>query len=223
MKLLEIACFSLHSAQLAAESGVNRIEFCAGLEVGGTTPLREDVERLIQQTTIPIRIMIRPRGGDFVYDEAEFEQMKSDIISFQDMPIDGFVFGILNNDLTIDTARNAELVALAGTKTCTFHRAFDVVTDLNKGLEQLIELGFSTVLTSGGAPDATRGIENLAKLVRQSSGRIELLVGGGVRSTNLADLIQQTQAQAYHSSGITTGTEVDTKEIKRLKELLVGK
>jgi copper homeostasis protein len=153
---------------------------------------------------------------------AEFEQMKSDIISFQDMPIDGFVFGILNNDLTIDVARNAELVTLAGHKTCTFHRAFDVVTDLNKGLEQLIELGFSTILTSGGAPDATRGIENLAKLVHQSSGRIELLVGGGVRSTNLAELIQQTQAQAYHSSGITTGTEVDTEEIKRLKELLVG-
>jgi copper homeostasis protein len=223
MKLLEIACFSLHSAQLAAESGVNRIEFCAGWEVGGTTPLREDVERLIQQTTIPIRIMIRPRGGDFVYDEAEFEQMKSDIISFQDMPIDGFVFGILNNDLTIDVARNAELVALAGQKTCTFHRAFDVVPNLSEGLEQLIELGFATVLTSGGATDATRGIENLAKLVRQSSGRIELLVGGGVRSTNLAELIQQTQAEAYHSSGITTGTEVDTEEIKRLNELLVGK
>lgn len=222
MKLLEIACFSLRSAQLAAEAGVDRIEFCAGWEVGGTTPYREEVARLIQQTTIPIRVMIRPRGGDFVYSEAEFEQMKSEIISFQDMPIDGFVFGILNSDLTIDTGRNAELVALAGTKTCTFHRAFDAVPNLSEGLEQLIELEFATVLTSGGALDANRGIENLAKLVHQSSGRIELLVGGGVRSTNLAELIQQTQAQAYHSSGITTGTEVDIEEIKRLKELLVG-
>jgi copper homeostasis protein len=224
MKLLEIACFSLHSAQVAAEAGVDRIEFCAGREVGGTTPLREEVERLIQLTAIPIpiRIMIRPRGGDFVYSAAEFEQMKSEILSFQDMPIDGFVFGILNRDLTIDVARNAELVALAGQKTCTFHRAFDALPNLSDGLEQLIELGFSTILTSGGAPDATRGIENLAKLVHQSSGRIELLVGGGVRSTNLAELIQQTQAQAYHSSGITIGTEVDTEEIKRLKELLVG-
>lgn len=220
MKLLEIACFSIHSAQTTAEAGVDRIEFCAGREAGGTTPLREDVETLIGVTSIPIRVMIRPRGGDFAYSEAEFEQMKSAIISLQRLPIDGFVFGILNNDRTIDTARNAELVALAGSKTCTFHRAFDAVPNLSDGLEQLIKLGFATVLTSGGEADATRGIENLAKLVHQSSGRIEILVGGGVRSTNLAELNQQTQAEAFHSSGITTGSEVDVEEIKKLKNLL---
>ena len=164
--------------------------------------------------------MIRPKGGSFFYSEDEFNEMKSSIISFREGRADGFVFGILNVHNEIDEEKNAELLALAGTIPCTFHRAFDRTADLDKSIQTLIRLGFKTVLTSGGKPDALKGKENLKNLIEKYSDQIEILIGGGVRSENIQQLKQFTGGRNFHSSAILKyDTFASEDEIKKLKML----
>lgn len=218
--MLEIACFEITSAEIACQSMADRIEFCDDLERGGTTPDFYEFLHLKRNYKTPVYVMIRPKGGPFFYSDSEFIEMKTSIITFREGGADGFVFGILTADNDIDDARNKELLELAGEVPCTFHRAFDRTSDLEKSLETLIRLGFKSVLTSGGKSSATEGKENLKKLVDKYSSQIEILIGGGVRSQNISELKKFTGGTSFHSSAIKDyDTYVTKEEIKKLKKL----
>ncbi len=199
---LEIACFDLESAVIAAAAGADRIELCDNLNEGGTTPAYEVVYEAKEKIKTPLFVMIRPRGGDFCYNEEEFEQMKNDIILFKRLGVDGFVFGILQEDGTIDAGRNKDLLHFAYPFPCTFHRAIDRTPDIFHSLELLIELGFSTILTSGGAANVNEGLTLLKKMVEQATDRIVIMPGGGLRSGNISAIQTGARAGFYHSSAI---------------------
>ena len=221
MKHIEIACFNLESSLIAEKAGANRVELCANISVGGTTPSIEIIQQARKNLTIDIYVMIRPRGGNFVYSEAELEQMKSEIENIKKLNVNGFVFGILNEDKTINIKQNKVLVELAKPFLCSFHRAFDVVSNYEQALEDVIASGFSTLLTSGTFSNVMEGKEVLKKLVEQAKNRIEIMPGGGLRSTNISELNQIVNANWYHSSAITDGTEIaNPVEITQLKEKL---
>ncbi|OVE55727.1 copper homeostasis protein CutC [Chryseobacterium mucoviscidosis] len=218
MSKIEIACFNLESALIAFENGADRIELCDGLSEGGTTPDFETVQQLREKINIPIFVMVRPRGGDFTYTDEEFEQMKSDLVQLKSLNVDGFVFGILDENDEVNSEHNKILVELAKPYPCTFHRAFDRAKDLEKSLEKVIECGFTTILTSGQKPKVSEGKENLKKLVELSNGRIEILVGGGLRSSNIEEIRELTKAGYFHSSAITDGGAfANAEEIIALK------
>ena len=221
MKKIEIACFNLDSAIIAQNTGADRVELCADMSVGGTTPTVEIIQQAREHLTIDLYVMIRPRGGNFVYSEAEFEQMKSEIETIKKLDVNGFVFGILKDDNTINIEQNKELVELAKPLSCTFHRAFDEVLDYEKALEEVISCGFSTILTSGTFPNVMEGKEVLKQLVIQANNRIEIMPGGGLRSINISALNEMVDANWYHSSAITDGSEIASpEEIVQLKKKL---
>lgn len=220
--MLEIACFEISSAETALQSMADRIEFCADLELGGTTPDFYEFLHLKRTYKKPVYVMIRPRGCGFFYSEDEFAQMKSSIITFREAGAEGFVFGILNAHNEIDVEKNAELITLAGQIPCSFHRAVDRTPDLEKAVQTLIELGFKTVLTSGGKKSAMEGKENLKMLIEKYSDQIEILIGGGVRSENVAELKKFTGGKSFHSSAIPKYESfADEDEIRKLKQLIV--
>jgi copper homeostasis protein len=215
---LEIACFNLESAIIAQENGADRVELCANMKGGGTTPDFEISKGAREVLSIDLNVMIRPRGGDFVYSDGEFEQMKTEIEQFKKLNVDGFVFGILKEDGSVNKEQNKELVALAHPLPCTFHRAFDVVKVINQSLESVIECGFKTILTSGQEKNVVEGIDVLAVLVGKANNRIAIMPGGGLRSSNIALLKQKTNASFYHSSAITDSSETaNGEEVKALK------
>ncbi|MDP2385048.1 MAG: copper homeostasis protein CutC [Bacteroidota bacterium] len=217
---LEIACFNIESAIIAQQGGADRVELCDDISVGGITPLFETIASVRKKIQIDLYIMIRPRGGDFVYSEDEYEEMKMEILLIKYKQVNGFVFGILNEDGTIDKERNKELVELAHPLPCTFHRAFDEVEDPKKALEDLIECGFKTILTSGQKTNATEGINDLTELIKQAGDRIIIMPGGGVRSSNIEKL-KKLNVPFYHSSAITDKTETASlEEVKELKRKL---
>lgn len=220
-KKIEIACFNLESVLIAQKAGVDRVELCANISVGGTTPSIEIIQQARKNLTIDIYVMIRPRGGNFVYSEAELEQMKSEIENIKKLNVNGFVFGILNEDKTINIKQNKVLVELAKPFPCSFHRAFDAVSNYEQALEDVIASGFSTLLTSGTFSNVMEGKEVLKKLVEQAKNRIEIMPGGGLRSTNISELNQIVNVNWYHSSAITDGTEIaNWNEIIELKNKL---
>lgn len=212
---LEIACFDVESAGLAAGNGADRIELCDNYNLGGITPPLAVLKDLKSRFDLPIYVMIRPRGGDFVYSDDEFEIMKTTLLAYKNNDADGFVFGILDEADEINTAQNRELVALAGDKPCTFHRAFDRVKNKESALEKLIEIGFKTVLTSGGEHPAVEGISTLKALHEQAKDRITVLVGGGIRSTNVS---QFKDFGFVHSASVDLETtNLDLEELRRLR------
>jgi copper homeostasis protein len=165
--------------------------------------------------------MIRPRGGNFVYSDSEFKQMKTEIEAIKKLGVNGFVFGILKDDKTINLKQNKALVELAKPFPCTFHRAFDAVSNYEKALEDVISCGFSTILTSGTFPNVMEGKEVLKQLVIQANNRIEIMPGGGLRSTNISELNETVKANWYHSSAIIDGSETaNPDEIIQLKKKL---
>ena len=221
MKKIEIACFNLESAVIAQKAGADRVELCADMSVGGTTPTIEIIQQAREHLTIDLYVMIRPRGGNFVYSEAEFEQMKSEIETIKKLDVNGFVFGILKDDNTINIEQNKVLVELVKPFSCTFHRAFDEVLNVEKALENVISCGFSTILTSGTFPNVMEGKEVLKQLVNQAKNRIEIMPGGGLRSTNISEINEMVDANWYHSSAITDGSEIASpEEIMQLKNKL---
>lgn len=215
---LEIACFNLASALIAQENGVDRIELCDGFEVGGTTPNIATTKKARAILKITLFVMIRPRGGNFVYSDEEFNEMKSAIQELKKLNVDGFVFGILHQDKSINKVQNSELVKLAAPFPCTFHRAFDEVTDAFQSLEEIIDCGFQTILTSGQSPNVMDGVERLSELVTKSNNRIKIMPGGGLRSSNIEIIQQKTKANWFHSSAITEGNQTaNAHEINALK------
>ena len=221
MKKIEIACFNLESALIAQKVGADRVELCADMSVGGTTPTIEIIQQAREHLTIDLYVMIRPRGGDFVYSMHEIMYMYLDILEFKDIGVDGFVFGILTNDGKIDIEVNKALVDLAKPFPCTFHRAFDAVLDYEQALKDVISCGFSTILTSGTFSNVMEGKEVLKQLVIQANNRIEIMPGGGLRSINISALNEMVDANWYHSSAITDGSEIASpEEIVQLKKKL---
>ena len=218
--MLEIACFDKESAIIAAKAGADRIEFCAGLDVGGITPSLSDFLELKKEIAIPVFVMIRARGGNFCYNNEEFQQMKNQLLEFKKEGVDGFVFGILDEKSEVNLVQNKELVALAEGLPCTFHRAFDRVNHYQKSLEEVISCGFKTILTSGTKPNVTEGKEILKNLVELANNRIDILCGGSLRSSNVSEIKNYTQAKSFHSSGILNGKMPDFDEIVSLKSQL---
>ncbi|KAJ4303291.1 hypothetical protein N0V90_002184 [Kalmusia sp. IMI 367209] len=219
-KMLEIACFNTKSAIAAAEAGADRIEFCADYAAGGVTPSLHGVAEIREVTTKPVNIMIRPRPGDFFYTTLQFYQMKLDVLDFKERA-SGFVFGILDEQNRVDEARNRELVEMAAPLPCTFHRAFDYVPDQSEAVNRIIECGFTSILTSGGQANAVSGAEHVARLQQEFGSRITFILGGGIRSTNIEALRQQTSVPWYHSAALTQpGETVDKDEVTTLQALL---
>ena len=221
MKRLEIACFNIASAVIAQNAGADRVELCADSSVGGITPSLETVQEAREKLSIDLYVMIRPRGGDFVYSEDEFHEMKCTISTFKNLGVHGFVFGILHENQSIHVQNNKALVDLAKPFPCTFHRAFDEVLEVEQALEDVIACGFSSVLTSGTFPNVMAGKEVLGKLVVQAQNRIEIMPGGGLRSNNVAALDAVVHANWYHSSAIVDSSETaHSQEIIALKNKL---
>lgn len=214
---LEIACFNFESALLVQESGADRIELCENMQLGGTTPNYILAVKVREKLSIKMHVIIRPRGGDFVYSDEEIVEMKQDIKQFKKLKVDGFVFGILNADGSVNTTRNKELVQLSSPLPCTFHRAFDVVKEVEQSLEEVINCGFTTILTSGQGKSVVEGISVLNQIQKLSKNRIVIMPGGGLRSGNISILKEKLKPTFYHSSAITDATETaDPKEIKAL-------
>ena len=217
MKTLEIACFNLESARRAARCGVGRIEFCAGYAAGGVTPDLADFESLRAETSIPVVVMIRPRGGDFNYSRDEIGVMREQIGVFRAAGADGFVFGVLQGDRTVDQGVTRDLVGLANALPCTFHRAFDEAPELVRALDAVIECGCKRLLSSGGGGTAWENREVLRKLHVHAADRITLLAGGGVRSDHASELIRLTGLSEIHSSALPAGeSNASEEEIRAL-------
>ena len=162
--IIEVCAESYEYAVKAEKAGSDRIELCKDLHLDGLTPDYDTAKKTINKLNIPVFILIRPREGDFNYSNEEYELMKADIVKFKEMGCKGIVCGILNEDKTIDINRNSELVKLSKPLEFTFHRAFDVVSDPFKEIENLVEIGVNRILTSGQKDKAIDGLELLKEL-----------------------------------------------------------
>ncbi len=200
--ILEICASNYQSAVNAQIAGAHRIELCTELAVGGLTPSYGILREVLKTLTIPTFVLIRPRGGNFTYSEAEFEIMKHDIRLCKDMGCAGIVSGILNKDHTLDFNRTKQLIELSKPLSFTFHRAFDLISDPFIALEQLIELGANRILTSGQDTTAEKGIELLKELKEKANGRITILPGGGINSQN-ARVFKDMGFKELHASAAT--------------------
>ncbi len=200
---LEVIAFDVESCHLAEENGADRIELCANPHEGGTTPSFGMMKAARKSTSLPVFPIIRPRGGDFLYSDKEYEAIKDDIKSSQDAGCDGVVIGILTKDGDIDLERCQALVEMAGTQEVTFHRAFDRVKNPEISLEQIIAIGCKRILTSGLCSTAIEGKTLLKKLIDQANERIIIMPGSGIRSENIISLAIDTGARAFHSSART--------------------
>ncbi|GAA4213702.1 copper homeostasis protein CutC [Pedobacter jeongneungensis] len=200
MACLEVCANSYASALAAQNGGAKRAEFCDNLAEGGTTPSYGQLALAKKNLSIEIWPIIRPRGGDFLYSDTEFELIKEDIKICNSLNCEGVVIGILKADGTIDKERCAELIELARPMDVAFHRAFDMSNDMYQALEDLIELGIKRVLTSGGASSALLGAEKLSQLVKKANGKITIMPGAGINENNIQQLIDQTGATEFHAS-----------------------
>ena len=200
MPLLEIVAYSYASALAAQQGGADRIELCENTAEGGTTPGLGTIEAARELPGVKLHVMIRPRGGDFLYTDAEYKIMLRDIAVAREAGADGVVFGLLRPDATVDLERTRRLVAAAKGMSVTFHRAFDWAANAEAALEAVIAAGCHRVLTSGQAPDALTGAPTLAKLVRQAGRRCAILAGGGLHPGNIAEVIRVSGVQEVHAS-----------------------
>jgi copper homeostasis protein len=200
MNKLEVIGFSLEACLQAQAAGVHRIELCDNPKEGGTTPSWGFLKTAREQVKTDLYVMIRPRGGDFLYTELEYEMMRSDVKAAKVMGYNGIVFGILNANGTLDKLRCKDLVAHAAPIKSTLHRAFDRVADPFQALEDAIECGFERILTSGLQTTALEGASLLEQLVEKAKGRIIVMPGSGVNSKNILELKAKTGALEFHSS-----------------------
>lgn len=203
MMTLEICVDSVESARAAVAGGATRLELCGNLIIGGTSPSPYLIEA-VQKLDVPVRVLLRPRFGDFLYTPSEQEILYKEVELCRSLGVDGVVIGALYPDGTLDVPFLSSLVEAAGPLGKTLHRAFDVCADAQQGLEAAITLGFDTILTSGQAATALEGVETLAQLQQQADGRITLLAGSGVSPENIPVIRERTGISAFHMSGKRT-------------------
>jgi copper homeostasis protein len=197
---LEIIAFNIESCRLAQAAGAHRIELCDNPGDGGTTPSFGFIKQARAVLNIQLYCMIRPRGGDFFYSDEEFEIMKADVLTAKQLGCDGVVIGLLNKDGSVDITRSKKLVELAYPMGVTFQRAFDRVNDPFKALEDVIETGCERILTSGLVPSCHEGSPLIAQLNKEAAGRISIMAGSGLRSTNVLDIAKITGISEFHTS-----------------------
>lgn len=198
---LEVCVDSVQSAIKAQEGGATRLELCSNLIIGGTTPSKTLFQQVRENTDLEIRVLLRPRFGDFCYDEYEFASMKEEAIMYHELGADAIVTGILRPDGSLNIEQMEEIVKVAKGTPVTLHRAYDVCKEPLKTMEQAIELGLKTILTSGQKNSAWEGRELLLKLYEKSNGRIEILAGAGISPEIIEKMIPFTKIQSYHMSG----------------------
>jgi len=198
--VLEVCANSVDSAIAAQEGGAYRVELCDNLYEGGTTQSMAAIELTRHLIDIKLNVLIRPRGGDFCYNNAEFEIMRRDIIHAKNIGVDGIVIGILTKDGHIDVSRLSKLLKAAGTLPITFHRAFDMAKEPFVALKQLIDLGIKRILTSGQQNKAIDGTDLIAELVKQANNKIIIMPGSGVDVGNAKELINKTKVTEIHAS-----------------------
>jgi len=200
--LIEVCANSATSALAAQEGGALRVELCENLYEGGATPSYGQILIARKLLNIKLYVLIRPRSGDFLYSDIEFDIMKADVQFCADIGCDGVVIGILKPDGSVDKERCAKLIAIAKQRGLgvTFHRAFDMVNDMFQAVEDIIDLGCERILTSGGKTTAIEGCGKIANLIRKAAGRIIIMPGSGVNENNVTDLVNYTQAKEVHLS-----------------------
>jgi copper homeostasis protein len=228
--LFEVCAESAEAARAAESGGADRIELCSQLPIGGVTPEIELTTATIRAVSIPVHVLIRPRGGDFAYTAEEFALVKKQMEQAKQAGAAGVAVGVLLPDGRVDVERSRELVSLGRPMSVTFHRAFDTAFDLSEALEAVIETGADCLLTSGGATDVMTGAESIAQLREQAGGRLAIMAGGGLRLNNLVEVVRRTGASYLHGSmtrrrdaeaeGATSiavsGLEADVRESVRL-------
>lgn len=200
MYRFEICANSVASCIAAQNGGAHRVELCAGIPEGGTTPSYGMIRSARESIDIGLNVIIRPRGGDFLYAEEELREMLYDISMARELGIDGLVFGCLTPDGSVDLEAMKPLMEAAGDIPVTFHRAFDHSCDPFKALEDIISLGCARILTSGCKPTALEGAPLLGELVRKAEDRIIIMPGCGVREENIAEIAKLTDAHEFHFS-----------------------
>jgi copper homeostasis protein len=219
-KLLEVACFDLRSAVIAEEAGADRLELCTDYGIGGITPPDSAILSARQKIKIPLFVLIRPRGGDFLFNETEIARMERDIVFCRENGVDGIVTGVLNMRNQPDASVLEKFTGLSSPMPVTFHRAIDLCHEKDPAVEILINCGVQRVLTSGGPGDAAENVDEIKRLNHKFGSRIKIMPGGKVRSDNIIRLIQ-TGCTEFHSSAITGLDQLaDRDEIKRIKKLL---
>jgi copper homeostasis protein len=218
--LIELAVESLAAAQAAAAGGADRIELAPELTVGGLTPSDELTKSVVDHVDSPIFAMVRPRAGDFIYSAREIAEMCGTIEKLRALGVHGVVTGALASSRAIDLDATAALVAVAADLPLTFHRAFDRAADLSLALEQLVDLGVARVLTSGGAPTALEGSARLRALVEQSAGRIAVLAGGGIRESNVRDVVSLSGVKEVHTKLTDRGEDLTTAAVQSFRAMV---
>ncbi|MBR6031946.1 MAG: copper homeostasis protein CutC [Bacteroidaceae bacterium] len=216
---LEVCCADLHSVRAAIEGGAHRVELCQALGLDGLTPSAGMIETAVGMG-IPVQVLIRPREGDFVYDEDEVLCMQRDIRHAKRLGVHGVVIGALKPDGSIDSETVRRLVSEAEGLSITFHRAFDVCAQPLEALEQIIALGCHRLLTSGQAPTAEQGIPFLRKLVEQAAGRISIMPGAGVNPQNAYRILSETGAREIHGSLRSSG-HTDPEQVRAVVKAIV--
>ena len=217
--ILECCVDSVESAIHAATGGASRLELCANLIIGGTTPDVALVKEIRKYSDIRIHALIRPRFGDFCYTEHEMEIMKSQICALKEAGVEGVVIGVLDVDGNLDISKMKELMQEARGLSVTLHRAFDMCKDPFQALEEAISLGVHTILTSGQKASAWEGRELLCQLIKQADGRIDIMAGAGISASVIEKLIPVTTGTSYHMSGKIT---LDSKMKYRKADVSMG-
>lgn len=218
---IEICTNSRQSATHAAAGGAKRIELCSQLEVGGTTPTEEDIRYCVHHLGLRTHVLVRPRAGNFVYTEPEFEQICREVEMCHQCQAHAVVVGFLTPDGFIDEVRTRQIVRMASPMEVTFHRAFDEIQQPPlEALEAIIRCGCHRLLTSGCQPNALEGADTIRQLVERSAGRITILAGAGITPDNALQIVRQTGVSEIHSSckhTLTDGTiETDTQIVRKL-------
>jgi copper homeostasis protein len=221
MILIELAVETVAAAKAAATGGAHRIELAPDLSAGGLTPSDELTSSVLANVAIPVFAMVRPRPGDFIYSEREIADMCRTIDRLRGLGVHGIVTGALTSARDIDVAATAALISAAAGIPFTFHRAFDRAVDQVAALDQLIELGVTRVLTSGGAPTALEGSARLRELRAQSAGRIAILAGGGVRASNAREVVSRAGVSELHTKLIDgKGEELTVERVQHFRSAL---
>lgn len=198
---LECCVDSVESAIAAEKGGATRLELCSSLNIGGTTPGLNFYREIRKHVSLPIRILLRPRSGDFLYSDYEFEVLRQDAADFREAGADGIVIGCLNADGSLDMDRLRQLTELSGSMDVALHRAFDVCRDPFTALEQAKQLGLRTILTSGGQNNCLDGLKLIHRLYMAANGQIEIMAGAGVTAQTVSMFLEHTPLRSFHMSG----------------------